>query len=195
MLNCYKTYHEIPIFNFFESEKDIKYMLKTPIEISSVQEAYLQNIRQEMQEWFSKEVDQTKYNSSISSMTKIVKLKFTYEGVNTLYLAIAGFNLDVRMKDILDEDNYSNFKEQCKNLKIPFRELLKDMQSTLENFRAAYKTKIEYNLKELEKLNGNKDFNYMKSVVYLGKDLGYRINPKEVTLYEYANYINSNNGG
>jgi hypothetical protein len=189
MLNYYKTYHEIPIFNFFESQEDISFMLKDFKKINDGQKLFLEGVRSEMQEWFSQEVAQEDYNHFINSMNYINKLRYKHLAISTLHDSLKGFDLYCRVEDVLNEENLNSLKEACRALSIPFRKDLKDMQRTLGNFSAAVYGRIEYKMNEIKKSNSGGKFDYMNSVIYLSKDLGFKINPKDTTLYEYAKLI------
>lgn len=194
MLNYYKTYHEVPIFNFFESEKDISYLLKEQKQIDDAQKLFLETVRNDMQEWFSKEVAESKYNEFISNYSYILDLKRKYLAVETLHQSIKGFNIDVKIEYIFNAENLQKFKKACQDLDLPFREKMFDMQKTLLRFKNAYEARIKMKLVDMEK-NTSGNYDYMESVIHLGKDLGFRINPKEVTLYEFAKYLKNVSNG
>lgn len=191
ILNYYKNCYEIPVFNFFESENDISFMLKEHQKLNEKERLFLTEERAKIQEWFTKEVDSNAYNDFIVKMSAILKLKYKYVAIEKLHDSLKGFDLDVRCDEILNEENLKTLKELCQELGMPFRILLKDMQATLLKFKNAYQSKIEYKLREIEMQKSNEKGDYMDGVISLSKDIGFRLNPKEVTLYEFAKMINS----
>ena len=197
MLITWKDQYDIPIFNYYESFKDLKFMLKEPVELDYAKYQYLSDKLLKLQDWFSKEINENAHKSSYSKLTKLFKLRYQYNALQGVLNGVKGF--DGCMFWYLKGQKLEDFKKLLQSLNVAYRIEVTDQVKDIERKLKGIKNSLGILEKELAKNATKEDYNYMETVIMANKELGFRINPREYTLYEWVNTLKTlkkkDNGG
>jgi hypothetical protein len=191
MLNTWKDQYDIPIFNYYEGFKDLRWLLKgTPKkELDSSNYEYLGDMLMEMQDWFSSEIDESSHKTTYKKISKLIRYKYMRATLQRLILGLQAFGIDTRTEWLLNSVTLTALKVNLQSLQMPYRDRLNDQIKDINKRIKGLNNDIGILEKDLSKNQSLGEYNYMESVIQANKILGFRINPREYTLYEWVNTL------
>lgn len=188
MLNTWTNHFDIPVFNYYESFKDLRFMLveRPKQELNVAQYEFLADKLMEIQDWFALQMDESTYKTTYKSITRLYRYKFMRHSLNVMLAGLKAYGLNTRTEWLMDEQTLCEFKKSLQMLKIPFRINIEDQIKDIERRITGLNNDIGILENKLKSTESMADFQYMELVMYANKTLGFRINPREFTLHEWA---------
>lgn len=188
MLNIWKDQYEIPIFNYYESFKDLKYMLKEPQKLNKTKYIYLADKLTDLQEWFAKQVNESLYKNKLKTSVRITNLENKVFVLETLKGSADSLQQFRKFSNVIED--LSKFKNVLSTNKVAFIDDIGMFLKTINRQIATKKAEIEYiknEIKRTERVSDN--YNYMKDAMICSKNLGFKVDVKSTTLAEWAEII------
>lgn len=188
MLNTWTNHFDIPVFNYYESFKDLRFMLveRPKGELNVAQYEFLADKLMEIQDWFALQMDESTYKSTYKSISRLYRYKFMRHSLNVMLAGLKAYGLDTRTEWLMDGETLAQFKASLQSLKIPFRIKIFDQIKDIERRIIGLNNDIGILENKLKSNETMENFDYMELVMYANKTLGFRINPREFTLHEWV---------
>lgn len=176
-----------PAYNFYKAEENIKYLLIDQNQELNELEVYkLNNILISLKEWFSEQYNKKAYDQNLNDLKKKIFLELKIMALNDILKTINCVNTQ-KISLFLNEKNIEKLKENCKNYKIAFIDIKKDMINQLERNIKGMNNDYNRTLNKFEDRNGN--FNYMRTAINVLRNLGLQRDPMKITLVEWCEMI------
>lgn len=181
----YSSPDEIPIERYYKAQEDITWLLIERVEIAEIKKVYLYSILFDLQEHFTKRMNEVSYKNNLQDFMNVVDLERKKVILEAIKKGLKTLREDLLYCEI--EAVLPSITEILKTNKVAIRLTVIDQLATIEREVKGINNAMKIIYKKREVVDTKN--NWMRLVVTASKMWGTRIDPKVTVLSEWIEIL------